>query len=129
MFGHFRRHAHISCWKSSLLFLFYVSVQSLNLTMSQYTFILSFCIVTEINTRFVNNHYSLSYFLFSTFICNFSVYLYELLHPIIRRGFNFNKDKAIISCREMLIRISVGYVVLCSIYHNYELLPNATKEE
>ena len=29
----------------------------------------------------------------------------------------------------MLIRITVGYVVLRSIYHNYELLLNATKEE
>ena len=66
-------------------------------------------------------------FLGSTFICNFSVY--KMLHPIIWRGFNFNKDKVIISYREMLIRISVGYVVLCSIYHNYELLLNATKEE
>ena len=66
-------------------------------------------------------------FLGSTFICNFSVY--KMLYPIIWRGFNFNKDKVIISYREMLIRITVGYVVLCSIYHNYELLLNATKEE
>ena len=42
----------------------FIYVPSLDLTMSQYTFnlFIYLFIVTEINTSFVNNHYSLSHF-------------------------------------------------------------------